>query len=436
MNENNVLRWSDSNGNKCFRFSEREVFERPWIIILIAIILLGLVGVEYLLNGSYYSLTPAAFVFFFLFLWWTTIPLKANEAVIEKTVHELMDETVAEVAKTMGSKVKKSFVHYDTKGTYAIITGRFFLVLLKNGEVWEYPLTYHHATDKKDGYYECGKEYNVSENPEHIRAIKPQRWKQFISKLGISNKVKLWLLIFGIIVIGGLVFAGVYWLIISLKWWTLLAVVVYAAIEKSVEWIAMAKPEKVMGSVKYVIDIPIYFVYLFVSLIHPFISIVGTYFFIGMFAFGVPAIILVGVTKVGWWALRPETMAFIVLAIGSVICSTYSLTKWIIRNTPLKNWGNHTYEGHREQLAFYLAHPSNMIFILYLIYFVLLTISGYMLIQDGRYLISESFDLAILKAFLVFIAYTNMKVKAKETEVDAKELLQRISGLFEHDKYE
>lgn len=159
MNENNVLRWSDSNGNKCFRFSEREVFERPWIIILIAIILLGLVGVEYLLNGSYYSLTPAAFVFFFLFLWWTTIPLKANEAVIEKTVHELMDETVAEVAKTMGSKVKKSFVHYDTKGTYAIITGRFFLVLLKNGEVWEYPLTYHHATDKKDGYYECGKEY-------------------------------------------------------------------------------------------------------------------------------------------------------------------------------------------------------------------------------------------------------------------------------------
>ena len=57
-----------------------------------------------------------------------------------------------------------------------------------------------------------------------------------------------------------------------------------------------------------------------------------------------------------------------------------------------------------------------------------------MLIQNEGYLISESFDMAILKAFLVFIAYTNMKVKAKETEIDAKELLEHISGLFEHDK--
>ena len=153
-----------------------------------------------------------------------------------------------------------------------------------------------------------------------------------------------------------------------------------------------------------------------------------------MFSFCVPAVILVGLSSVGWWTLKPETIAFIVLALGSVLCSTYSVTKWIIRHSPLKNWGNHIYEGHREQLALYLAHPSNMVFILYLIYFVLLAISGYTLIQNGTYLISESYDMAILKAFLVFIAYTNMKVKAKETEVDAMELLQRISGLFEHDK--
>ena len=185
-----------------------------------------------------------------------------------------------------------------------------------------------------------------------------------------------------------------------------------------------------------VVSLPITLFYLLADLMHPFITIVGTYFFVVLFAFGVPAIILTIVSIVGWWELKPDTIVFIVIALGSILSSHHSVTKWIIRHTPLKNWGNHTYESHREQLAFYLVHPSNMVFIVYLVYFVFLAVSGYLLIQYGRYMISESFDLAILKAFLVYIAYTNMRTKAKETEVEAKELVERISGLFVHDKYE
>ena len=433
MKKESFVKWTSPNGNKCFRFSERHKFERPWIIILIAFLFLAAVGIEFLLNGSYYSLTPAVIAFFFIFLWWTTIPLKANEAVIEKAVHNLMDEIVADNATIAGTKVKKSFVHYDIKGTYAIITGWCLLVLLENGEVWEYPLIYHQETEKKEGYYECGRNYKVSDNQDHIKAIKPQCWKRFITAINISDNAKLWVLLFVIFAIGCLAFAGVFWIVMYLKWWALLAIVCYLAIYALTEWMAKVIPGKVMGGMKTIVSVPVTFAYLVVSLAHPFITIAGTYLFIGMFAFGVPAIILVGVSNMGWLSLRPETIAFIVLAFGSVLCSNYAATKWFIRHSPLKNWGNHIYEGHREQLAFYLAHPSNLIFMLYLIYFVLLAISGYMLIQNGQYLISESFDLAILKAFLVFIAYTNMRVKAKDTEIDAKELLVRISGLFEHD---
>ena len=85
-------------------------------------------------------------------------------------------------------------------------------------------------------------------------------------------------------------------------------------------------------------------------------------------------------------------------------------------------------------MAYYLVHPSNMVFLLYLIYFVVLAVSGYRLIQYNAYLLSESIDAAIIKAFLVFIAYTNMRVKGKDTEIEAKELLQRICGLFVHDR--
>ena len=105
----------------------------------------------------------------------------------------------------------------------------------------------------------------------------------------------------------------------------------------------------------------------------------------------------------------------------------------MIHYSPLRDWGNHEYESYKERLAIYLIHPSNVIFLLYLTYFVYLGVSGFLQIEKGNYLVSEGFDAAILKAFLVFIAFTNMKAKAKIAEVDAKEVFKQTMGLFVHD---
>ena len=257
-----------------------------------------------------------------------------------------------------------------------------------------------------------------------------------MEKLKLPVKTQLWLYILAIILIGGVAFFGVLWLIMKLGWWLLLVIAGYIVVNEIVGWIAKRLPGKVTRICRSIISSPIAFIYLLVALAHPFITITGTYLLIALFAFGLPALILIGITNLGWIVFKPETIAFIVIALGSVLSSTYSVTKLIIKHSPLKNWGNHDYELHREQLAFYLAHPSNMVFIVYLLYFVLLAVSGYMYIQKGKFLISESFDMAVLKAFLVYIAYTNMRVKARETEVESEKLLQRISGLFVHDKYE
>lgn len=431
-----VEKWTSPNGNKCIRFPKRQEFERPWIIVLVAILLIACTGTEYLVNNSYYSLTPNFIIFFFAFFWWMTIPLKANEAVLEKAIHEMMDDLVEADATSLKTNVEKSFVHYDTKGTYGFITGRCFLVRLKNGEVWEYSIMYHASTNEKEGYYECKKKYVVSDNQEHIRAIQPRGWKNLLAKISMSYKAKLWLLILVIILIGGLIFAGLFWTIMRLKWWTLLLFGGYIFLFETTEWISKMLPENVANVVKRIISLPLIIGYFLLSFVKPFITIVGTYFFVALFAFGIPAIIMTWLSKIEWLQLRPETTAFVVLALGSILSSNHSVTKSVIRHTPLKDWGNHTYESNREKLAFYLVHPSNMVFIIYLIYFVFLAISGYQLIQDGAYIISESFDMSILKAFLVYIAYTNMRVKAKETEIEAKELLQQIESLFEHDKYE
>lgn len=429
-----IEKWTSADGNQCFRFQGREAFERPWIIVVIAILLAAGTVIEYFVNGSLYSLTPNIIAFAFIFLWWLTIPMKANEAVIEKTVHELMEDIVASDANAVGTDVVKSRVHYDTKGAYSIILSRCFLVLLKDGQVWEYPIVYNSPTDDMDGYYECKRGYSVSDNPEHIKSIKSVGWKGLVAKCEMSDKAKLWLLIFVIVAIGGLVFLGVYWLAMRLKWWSLLLLVGYGVLYWVSEWLSKRIPGKLMKEGERIVSAPITLVYILVGMEQPFIVIVGTYFFVALYAFGVPAIIMTAITRTGWLALRPETIVFIALALGSVLCVTHPITKWIIRFSPLKNWGNHEYERHREQLAYYLVHPSNMVFMLYLIYFLFLAVSGYRFIQYDSFLLSESVDAAILKAFLVFIAYTNMRVKWKETEIEAKELLQRLSGLFVYDR--
>lgn len=434
MGKINVKKWKAKDGDMCFRFPEREPFERWWIIVAVAVFLIIIVGVEYMLNGSQYSLYPSTFIFVFAFLHWMSMPMKSNETVIEKTVHEIMDEHVRSDARAKGTDVRKSFVHYDTKGTYAIITRRCFLALLKNGEVWEYPIVYHKATNKREGYYKCGRSYIVSENEEHIKAIHPKRWSRFVAKFKLSDNAKLWLIILGILMAGGLSFVSFCWLLFALEWWMLLLVGGYLGLCSLIEWLSKIWNSRVMGVVNNIVSVPKSIVYILTGMIQPFITIAGTYIFLVMYAFGLPALILKGMASVGWWVLKAETITFIVVAFGSVLCCSYSVTKWILRHTPIKNWGNHDYELHREELAFYLVHPSNMVFILYFVYFGFLTVSGFTLIQNGTYLITESFDMAILKAFLVYIAYTNMRLKAKDTELEAKVLLQRISGLFVHDK--
>ena len=171
-------------------------------------------------------------------------------------------------------------------------------------------------------------------------------------------------------------------------------------------------------------------------MILPFITIVGTYIFVFLYAFGLPALIAFGFSKIGWFDLKPETIVFLAIALGSILCSTfYQVSKLIVRKTPLRDWGEHRYESYREELAVYLIHPNNVIFLMYLIYFLLLGISGFIQIQKGTYLISEGMDIAVLKAFLVFIAYTNMRTKAKDTDVDVKELFKKTLLLFVQDSY-
>ena len=429
-----VRKWKTSNGNVCFQFPMRETFERPWIIILAAFLVIIICCVEFWGWNSYTLLTPSMVLFFIFFLWWINIPVRNNEIIVVKTIHEIMDNTVNEDARAVRRTVTRTLVNHDTKGTYGRVEASCFLVLLDNGEVWEYPIIYH-KHNNQDTYFECERAHIVSNNQNHIHRINPQKWKRFINRLKLSEKICLGLLLTTILVVGFLILVGFYWIMKNYIWQSLLIFVGYLFLYSLIGWIYLKWPVKILNAIRFSMSIPLEILNFLFRAISPFFTIVGTYLFVALFTFGVPAIILTGISRLGWIVLRPETITFIVFTIGSILCSnSYRCTKWIIHQTPLKDWGNHRYEAYREKLAIYLIHPSNVIYLLYLIYFIFLGVSGFLQIENGSYLISKDFDAAILKAFLVFMAFANMRTKSREAKADIKELLQQTLKLFVHDK--
>lgn len=251
-------------------------------------------------------------------------------------------------------------------------------------------------------------------------------------KLSVQTKMRLLLLT--ILLAGGVVFGLFCWMLSKLQWWMLLVIVAFAVWFAFAGWVSEHRKGKVMKVISNVISAPVVIIFSAIAFIQPFITIIGTYFFVAMFGFGVPALILHGLNYAFNMGLQPETIGFLAIAAGSIICANlYEVTKRIVRWSPIGNRGEHRYEGYREKLAYYLIQPCNVVFLLYLIYFVLLAITGFMQIQYGRCLFTDGYDAAILKAFLVFIAFTNMKTKAQSSDLDSQELLKQTMRLFVHD---
>lgn len=130
------------------------------------------------------------------------------------------------------------------------------------------------------------------------------------------------------------------------------------------------------------------------------------------------------------------TIVFLSLSIGTIICVFFSkLLKWLIKTkSPLRNWGNHKYEAVREELALYIVEPTNINFLIYLAYFVFLAISGFMHFQNNTTLVNKDIDDAVLKAFLVFIAYSNVVKNHSSMDFKLNTFVGKVFKLiFAHD---
>lgn len=434
MTTKNIRTWKNKEGNLCFSYNTRQPMEKPLIIAVIGICIGTVIFAEYLYFNTAYSLFPLLFLFMFIFMYWCVYPCKDNEAVEEMMMDKNVDLRLHNELKTFNKntyEVRRRF-HQDSKGTYGIITGTYMLVLLSDGEILEYELKYHKPTKIEYAYHEFIKRPTKCTNPEHKKVIEIRSFTKWWMQIAIPEKAKLSLIIFAFVSIGIALTSLYLWLMIKFEWKAIVFFIVYIVIFMILQSLISKSKNRIVKILDFIISLPIIITKILLNLMFPTMIVLMSYMCLGAYAFGIPIIIVIALYFLLNLNISWETMFFITLAVGSIISVHGSkFIHWMIKEqSPLKNWENHKYEAVKTELALYVINKNNVNFLIYLAYFLYLSLSGFMQIQYNEPLITTNIDSAILKAFLVFIAFSNMVNKSKDVEIKVKPLLSKMIRLI------
>ncbi|MBR5086624.1 MAG: hypothetical protein IKX31_06430 [Muribaculaceae bacterium] len=252
----------------------------------------------------------------------------------------------------------------------------------------------------------------------------------------ISERTKLILLILIILVLGGLIFYGFLNLFVHIQnWWWVVGVIFYFLLMAVVSFINKRFKLKVTQNIEKIILCPIIILKYILDIAKPAVYVLMSFFYMIMVSFIVPLSILIGLNLLFNWGFNSATMLFVALALGSILSVYLSkIMQSLICKIPPLNQGEHKFQLLGKDLAMYILHPRNLSFLFFLLYFIYLSVSGFIYLQFNGFLLNKEIDTAILRAFLVFIACTNMVSKSREVDMQAKGLLKRMLFLmFIHD---
>ena len=430
-----VKTWKNKEGNLCFSFNMKDTDNNPLLIVAITVCL-GIIGlIEYFYFKTAYCICPLSIASILFYMYWCyDYPCRKNELVekfmMNKNVDLRLHNELAHYEKNV-YEVERRF-YQETIGTYGIVKGIYMLVLLSNGVILEYELKYHKPTKTQNVYFEFLKHPVICKDPKHIKVIEPRRlFKRCIQSLFTEN-VKLLFITLGIIGIGTFFIAlylrltilyGINFLIIAVG-----SLIFFLWLDRLIG----KSNNKLVRNMVIITSLPLVFIRISLNLMFPAVIVLFSYMYLVIFSFGLPLIIVSVLNYLFSLNMLLDTKLFMTLAVGSII-SVYGamFIHWIIReHSILKNYENHKYEAVKVELALYLIHEKNVNFLIYLLYFIFFSVSGFMQIQYAEPLITNSIDSAILNAFLVFMAFSNMVKNSKSVELKIKPLMEKIIRLI------
>ncbi|SKC54648.1 hypothetical protein SAMN06298215_1519 [Bacteroidales bacterium WCE2008] len=306
-------------------------------------------------------------------------------------------------------------------------TKRFMLVVLSNGKVYRYEV----ESAEKNGFV-LNMNASLCEDKQELELVKKHTSK--LTKEDSAAKVKrkfsiaaACVLVFGMLFIGLII-----WLSETMAWmrsvgWAVAAVFVLSLV-LSLALSSFEGKKSFFGTVFLVASWVLGMSWLLVQLIFPALLLLVGFMFIIMFPFAMVFIALRAICALT--VINPQTILFFSLSAGAIISAYYSkpLFSWLSR---ILTSNGHRYEKYFQDIVEYVYQPSNIQFVIHLLYFMYLVVSTTHRLQiDGVPLFGNGWDLAVLESFLVFIAFSNMKKKRVGTAFSFSVLFGMMWGMW------
>lgn len=406
-----------------FNYKRSPYLRSKWLLVVLAIVEIGALVAELLLNHTaYFQVITIPLILFCLY---RILKHKEN---IDKTVEaSIVEEQLAGLSP--GDKkakvLAKEYFIVTPKEAY-LREKRFMLVVLTNGKVYRYGI----EPAEKNGFV-LDKNASLCEDEKELGLVKRHTDKLKKEDESLKMKRKSSVAAACILAFGAVFIGIVFWLGGTRSWMKIVGWVVYAvfilSLVLSLSLGSYAGKRGFVGMVYRVSSWVLGGLWLLVQIVFPTLLLLVGFMFIILVPFAFINLALKAFNAVV--AINPQTILFVSLSAGAIISAYYSkpLFGWLSR---VLTANGHRYEKYFQEMVEYVYQPSNIQFMVYLLFFIYLAVSTVQQLQTGVPLFGNGWDLAVLESFLVFIAFSNMKKKRVGTAFSFSELFRMMWGMW------
>lgn len=397
-----------------------------WIIVAPIIVEIGVLLSEFILNGTAYSqflMLPLLLYYVYRVMKHKEDTDKATEAqIIEK---KLQDSFIKLANENQEDIIAKEYFIIVPKERYLSIK-RFMLVVLGNGDVYRYEVTC-----AKDNGFRIKSQATLCTDEKELVLVQKYTRKFSDNPKATAERIMA-LLAAGILTLGLVIIALVLWLgniTIWIKYvvYILIADFFLACIIISILNLFERKGKIVRTMYKIAIwNVSVW--WFMIKLIFPSMLIWIGFIFVVIFPFSIVFLLLKGLSMA--FPLSEQTILFVALSVGAIISAHYPKPIFALISQLLAANG-HRYEKYFPMMVEYVYKPENLQFTVYLLYVMYLSFSTIYRFQTGGQPIwGNDTDLAVLESFLMFVAFSNMKVKHKATKLKFSELFKIMFAMW------
>ncbi len=407
-----------------FNYKRAPYLRSKWPLVVLAIVEVGVLAAELLLNHTAYLQVLTIPLILHGLYWILKRKEDLDKDVEARIVEEQLDGQIPGRGK---AKVLAKEYFIVTPHEVYLRDKRFMLIVLSDGKVYRYGV----EPAEKNGFV-LDKNASLCTDETELKLVKKHTDQLKKKDKAFKVKRKAGVVAAGILAFGALFIGLVFWLGSTISWMKIVGWAVYAVIilslVLSLTLSSYLDKRGFIGGVYKVSSWVLGVLWLLVQLVFPALLLLVGFMFIIL----VPFALLFMAFKVANTVVRinPQTILFISLSAGAIISAYYSkpLFGWLSR---ILTANGHRYEKYFQEMVEYVYQPSNIQFVIYLLYFIYLIVSTVHQLQtEGMPLFGNGWDLAVLESFLVFIAFSNMKKRRVGASFSFSELFRMMWGMW------